>query len=67
MVSDPPRPSVVMSFVSWLTPWNPATIARVPSSGAVRMRPGGASMLRAVWWSESVAVVRPSWSPPRGC
>jgi hypothetical protein len=27
VVSDPPRPSVVMSLLSWLTPWKPATIA----------------------------------------
>ena len=30
MVSEPPRPSVVMSLVSCATPWNPATIGMAP-------------------------------------
>src|SRR6266568_4827381 len=47
VVSEPPRPSVVMSLVSWATPWNPATIAIEPSSSAERRRPGVTSMIRA--------------------
>lgn len=61
MVSEPPRPSVVMSFLSWLTPWNPATIAMLPSSSAVLMRPGVTSMMRALLWTESV--ITPAWLP----
>ncbi len=37
-----------MSFVSWATPWKPATITIEPSSSAVRRRPGVTSMMRAL-------------------
>ena len=50
-----------MSFVSWLTPWNPATIATAPSSSALRMRPGVTSMMRALPWEPSV--MTPAWLP----
>ena len=61
MVSDAPRPSVVTSLVSWLTPWNPATIAIAPASSAWRMRPGVMSMMRALPCAESV--ITPAWLP----
>ena len=48
VVSEPPRPSVVMSLVSWETPWKPATIAIAPSSSALWIRPGVMSMIRAL-------------------
>ena len=38
MVSEPPRPSVVTSLESWLTPWKPATSTIEPSSSASRSR-----------------------------
>jgi hypothetical protein len=60
-VSEAPRPSVVISFVSWLTPWKPATIAMAPSSSACRMRPGVMSMIRALPCRESV--MTPAWLP----
>jgi hypothetical protein len=44
----------VISFVSWLTPWKPATIAIAPSSRACRMRPGVMSMILALPCRESV-------------
>ena len=47
MVSDPPRPSVVTSFESWLTPWNPATSTIEPSSRASRSRCGLTCTIRA--------------------
>ena len=34
VVSEPPRPRVVMSLVSWATPWKPATIGIAPSASA---------------------------------
>ena len=40
MVSDPPRPSVVMFMVSFENPWKPATIAMLPWSIEASMRPG---------------------------
>lgn len=65
MVSEPPRPSVVMSFLSCDTPWNPATIAMLPSSSAVRIRPGVTSMMRALLCTESV--ITPAWLPVNDC
>ena len=50
MVSEPPRPSVVTSLVSWLTPWNPATSTMRPSSSAACSRPGVTSMIFALPW-----------------
>jgi len=47
VVSDPPRPSVVMSLVVWDTPWKPATIGIAPSCSAAEIRPGVTSMIRA--------------------
>ncbi len=47
MVSEPPRPSVVTSFESWLTPWNPATSTIEPSSSASRSRCGLTCTIRA--------------------
>ncbi len=43
-----------MSLLDSETPWKPATIAMLPSSRAVRMRPGVTSMMRALLWTESV-------------
>ncbi len=54
MVSEPPRPSVVMSLVVCETPWNPATIATSPSASAASMRPGVTSMILALPCSASV-------------
>ncbi len=50
-----------MSLVSWLTPWNPATMAMCPSSSAARMRLGVTSMMRARPCAESV--ITPAWLP----
>ena len=57
----PPRPSVVISLVSWLTPWNPATITMWPSSIAAEMRPGVTSMILALPCTESV--ITPACEP----
>ncbi len=61
MVSEPPRPSVVMSRVSWLTPWKPATIATAPCSRARSMRPGVTSMILAL--PCALSVITPAWLP----
>ena len=61
MVSVPPRPRVVISLVSWLTPWKPATITMWPSSRAVEIRPGVTSMILALPCTESV--ITPAWEP----
>ena len=50
-----------MSFVSWLTPWNPATMTIDPSSSAERSRPGVTSMIRALPWL--LSVMTPAWLP----
>ena len=47
MVSEPPRPSVVMSLVFCETPWKPATIGIAPSAMAEEIRPGVTSMILA--------------------
>ena len=61
MVSVPPRPRVVISLVSWLTPWKPATITMWPSSSAWVMRPGVMSMILARPCDESV--ITPACEP----
>jgi hypothetical protein len=61
VVSEPPRPSVVMSLVSCDTPWNPATIAIAPSSSAACNRPGVTSMMRARPCDD--VVMTPAWDP----
>ena len=61
MVSEPPRPSVVISLLSWLTPWKPATMTMWPSPSAVVMRPGVTSMMRALPCEESV--ITPACEP----
>ena len=61
MVSVPPRPRVVISLVSWLTPWNPATMTMWPLSRASVTRPGVTSMMRALPCVESV--MTPAWLP----
>ncbi len=50
-----------MSLVSWLTPWNPATIAIAPSSSALSIRPGVTSMILALPWV--LSVITPAWLP----
>ena len=61
MVSLPPRPSVVTSLLSWLTPWKPATSTMLPSSSAFRRRCGVTCTIRA---SPCFAVViMPAWEP----
>ena len=61
MVSLPPRPSVVTSLLSWLTPWKPATSTMLPSSSAFRSRCGVTCTIRA---SPCFAVVIiPAWEP----
>ena len=54
MVSEPPRPSVVMSLLVCDTPWKPATIGIAPPSSAVAIRPGVTSIMRALPCVESV-------------
>ncbi len=61
MVSEAPRPIVVMSLVSWLTPWKPATIAMWPSLRASVIRPGVTSMIRALPCLP--VVITPAWLP----
>lgn len=61
MVSEAPRPSVVMSLVSCETPWKPATIAIAPSRIAASIRPGVMSMILALPCAESV--ITPAWEP----
>ena len=61
VVSEPPRPSVVMSLLSCETPWNPATIGIAPSSSAPAIRPGVTSMIRARPCTESV--ITPACEP----
>ncbi len=48
VVSEPPRPSVVMFMVSFENPWKPATIAMLPSAIEFSMRPGVTSTMRAL-------------------
>ena len=61
VVSEPPRPSVVISFESALTPWKPATSAIPSSASAAWMRPGVTSRIRA---SPCLPVVIiPAWEP----
>ena len=50
-----------MSLVSWLTPWNPATIATAPRSSAFSMRPGVTSMILAL--PCELSVITPAWLP----
>ncbi|MCY1242023.1 hypothetical protein D9M72_549610 [compost metagenome] len=61
MVSDPPRPRVVISLVVRLIPWKPATMAMCPLSRAVRIRWGSTSMIRALPWMPSV--IMPACEP----
>ena len=60
-MSEAPRPSVVMSWVSCETPWKPATIATAPPWMAASIRPGVMSMIFALPWAESV--ITPAWEP----
>ena len=60
MVSDPPRPSVVMSR-SVDTPWNPATTGTFPAARASRSRSARTSRILARVWSVSVMI--PAWLP----
>ena len=65
MVSEPPRPSVVMSLVSCETPWKPATMATFPPATEAWIRPGVTSMIRA---RPCAAVVRtPACDPVNDC
>ena len=61
MVSEAPRPSVVTSLVSWLTPWKPATMVMLPASRDLLTRPGVMSMMRALPCSP--VVMTPAWLP----
>ena len=61
VVSDPPRPSVVISLESALTPWKPATSAMPSSFRAAWMRPGVTSMIRASPCFPVVII--PAWEP----
>ena len=47
MVSEPPRPSVVISPLDGSKPWKPATIAISPASIAVWTLSGVTSEIRA--------------------
>jgi hypothetical protein len=54
VVSDPPRPSVVMR-PSGLIPWKPATTAtRMPSANFAMMLSDGIASIRAEAWAEVV-------------
>jgi hypothetical protein len=60
VVSEPPRPSVV---TSWLveTPWKPATSTIFSSSSAAMIRSARTSRIRALVWEVSVTI--PAWEP----
>ena len=59
VVSEPPRPRVVMLSSSSM-PWKPATMTIVPSSSASRMRARWIDDAAFVW-VESVTM--PTWAP----
>ena len=61
MVSEPPRPMVVMSLDSGLMPWNPATMATRPASRASCTRWGLTLTIRARPYEVSVSM--PAWEP----
>ena len=54
-----------MSLVSWETPWKPATMATLPASIDVRIRPGVTSMIRALPWVDVVST--PACDPVNDC
>src|SRR6266550_4787948 len=65
VVSEPPRPSVVMS-VPWTSspsvrPWKPATMTTLPASISRWTRAGSTLAIRALPWRESV--VMPACGP----
>ena len=60
VVSEPPRPSVVMSPLASM-PWNPATTGMAPSSSASKMRSLCTLMMRALLWVPLVSM--PAWRP----
>jgi hypothetical protein len=51
---------VVISLVSRLTPWKPATMTMRPLPICSVMRPGVTSMILALPWA--VSVMTPAWS-----
>ena len=64
VVSEPPRPSVVTSLVSWATPWNPATrttflVERIAHPTGVT------SMIFALPWL--LVVMTPACEPVNDC
>ena len=71
LVSEPPRPSVVM-LPSASTPWNPATTATVPAASVSRRRSASMRTMRARPYALSVSMR--TWWPrneragtPRSC
>ena len=60
MVSEPPRPSVVISL-SVLTPWKPATTHTLPCDSASRTRSPFTSRILALVCT--VSVMMPTWLP----
>src|SRR6266576_3739347 len=53
---EPPRPSVVTSWESAETPWNPATSTILPASSASLMRVARTSAIFALPWTVSVTI-----------
>ena len=56
VVSEPPRPSVVTSWESAETPWNPATSTILPASSASLIRVARTSAIFALPWAVSVTM-----------
>ena len=65
MVSEPPRPRVVTSRVSLLTPWKPATMQILPSSSDSCSRSGVTFVIRAFPCFSVVST--PAWEPVNDC
>ena len=61
VVSEAPRPSVVMSKSS-VIPWNPATMTTLPAASSRCTRAGSSSTIEARPWAVSVRI--PACAPP---
>ena len=60
VVSEPPRPSVVMSSLASM-PWKPATTGMTPAARASKMRSLCTFTIFALLWVPSVSM--PAWRP----
>ena len=62
LVSEPPRPRVVMSSYRF-RPWNPATMTMFPLSSSFLIRSVSTRRMRELPWAESVT--KPACHPVR--